>query len=284
VTLLTAGGDSHELSALYVLRQFALVGQSSHYFKIRGGMDLLPKAVAAAVADTIRYNAQVVGLVRGPEQIRLEYIESGVERRITARDVILAVPFSTLRRFSIRPPFSASKSRAIAELPYYSATRFLLQSRRRFWTAVGLNGTARTDHPAEIWDCTYDLPSTRGILGATVGGAAGAATAKMTEEESVAYGKQLVSRTFADLPLNFERGVAYRWGVDPWSRGAFAICRPGQMTTLLPEVAQSEGRVHFAGEHTSSWVGWMEGALESGERAAREILGEASPMQRRKLP
>jgi monoamine oxidase len=56
------------------------------------------------------------------------------------------------------------------------------------------------------------------------------------------------------------------------------------MTTLLPEVAQSEGRVHFAGEHTSSWVGWMEGALESGERAAREILGEASPMQRRKLP
>jgi monoamine oxidase len=47
------------------------------------------------------------------------------------------------------------------------------------------------------------------------------------------------------------------------------------MTSMMPEMIRPEGRIHFAGEHTSSWMGWMEGALESGERAAREIL--ASP-------
>ena len=46
----------------------------------------------------------------------------------------------------------------------------------------------------------------------------------------------------------------------------------GQMTAMAPVIAAPEGRVHFAGEHTSTWTGWMEGALESGERAAREVM------------
>jgi monoamine oxidase len=48
------------------------------------------------------------------------------------------------------------------------------------------------------------------------------------------------------------------------------------MTAFMPELARPEDRLHFAGEHTSSWNSWMEGALESGERAAREILGSQS--------
>jgi monoamine oxidase len=278
VKVMTTGGDSRELSALYVLRQFALLGQSSHFFKIRGGMDLLPKALAAALGDLVRYNVQVVRLVREAREIRLDYVENGRQQAIKARDVVVAVPFSTLREIEIRPPFSPLKRRAIAELPYYPVTRFLLQCGRRFWNSAGLNGSARTDQPAEIWDCTYDIPATRGILGATVGGTAAALTEKMTLEESVVFGKEAAARAFPELPLNFEKGVAYRWGVERWSRGAFAVCRPGQMTAFMPEMARREGRIHFAGEHTSSWMGWMEGALESGERAAREVLnGPAHP-------
>ena len=61
-----------------------------------------------------------------------------------------------------------------------------------------------------------------------------------------------------------------------WSRGAFVVFHPGQMTTMMPEMGRPEGRVHFAGEHTSAWMGWMEGALESAERVAREVM-EAEP-------
>jgi len=47
--------------------------------------------------------------------------------------------------------------------------------------------------------------------------------------------------------------------------------KPGQMTAFLPHLARPEGRIHFAGDHTSAWMRWIQGALESGHRAAREV-------------
>ena len=83
-----------------------------------------------------------------------------------------------------------------------------------------------------------------------------------------------MANVFPDLPASFVKGSVYRWALDPWSRGAFAVFRPGQMSSPMPDIPRPEGRLHFAGEHTSSWMGWMEGALESGGRAAGEVLGK----------
>jgi monoamine oxidase len=76
---------------------------------------------------------------------------------------------------------------------------------------------------------------------------------------------------FNNLNNQFESGLSHIWHEDEWARGAFAYFEPGQMATLLPIAQQPEGRIHFAGEHTSAWHGWMNGALESGNRAAEEI-------------
>jgi monoamine oxidase len=272
VKIMTLGGDSSDLSALYVLRQFALLPASTHFFKIQGGMDLLPRAMVAALGDVVRYNAEVVRIDRASSRLHIEYLENGRMRSVLGRAVILAIPFSTLRHIEIRPPFSRPKERMIEDLTYFPATRFLLQSRRRFWQASGLSGSARTDRPAEIWDCTYDLPGTRGILGATAGGAIGRAVLEMTSDECLKFGNGIVADAFPGIRLDFEKGVAYRWALEPWSRGAFAVFRPGQMSSMMPEISRPEGRIHFAGEHTSAWMGWMEGALQSGERAATEVL------------
>jgi monoamine oxidase len=272
VTLMTLGGDSSELSALYVLRQIALLQKTSQFYKIQGGMDRLPRAVAAALGSVVRYDAAVTRIDRGSGSMRVDFVEKGRARNLRASRIILAIPFSTLRRIEIRPPFSTEKLKVVRELPYFPATRFLLQSRSPFWQESSLNGSARTDQPAEIWDCTYDLPGSRGILGATVGGALGRQLADVTREEAVKIGTDLVVKTFTGLRRTFEKGVAYRWARDPWARGAFAIFSPGQMTSMMSDIARAEGRVHFAGEHTSSWMGWMEGALQSGERAANEVL------------
>ena len=95
----------------------------------------------------------------------------------------------------------------------------------------------------------------------------------MSEAQGLAFGVDLVAEAFPGIRSAFEKGVVHQWALDRWSRGAFVAFAPGQMTALTPEIARSEDRLHFAGEHTSSWMGWMEGALDSGERAAREILG-----------
>jgi monoamine oxidase len=161
----------------------------------------------------------------------------------------------------------------MAEMPYFPAVRFLLETKVRFWERDGLSGTARTDDPAEIWDGAYDRAGDAGLLAVTAGGQIGDRVNGLTDDQTVKFGADLVARSFPKLRAEFRKGTSVRWARESWSRGGFLVCRPGQMTTLLPQLARAEGRFHFAGEHTSSWMSWMEGAVESGERAAREILG-----------
>jgi monoamine oxidase len=272
VTLMTLGGDSRDLSALYVLRLIALLRPSDQFYKIDGGMDRLPRRLAETLGDRVRYGAAVTRVIHGADRMEVEYREGGRASTLWASRVVFTVPFPALRRVEIQPALSAAKSRAIAELPYFPATRFLLQSGRRFWEADDLNGSARTDDPAEIWDGTYEVAGPAGVLGATAGGEIGEDLTRMTDAQALQFGVGLVARTFATLRAEFQQGAVVRWAREPWAHGAFAVFRPGQMTGLLPDILRPEGRVHFAGEHTSPWTGWMEGALESAERVRDEVL------------
>jgi monoamine oxidase len=271
VTLMTLGGDSRDLSALYVLRQIALLGASEEFYKINGGMDRLPHALAVAAGDCIRYGAAVVRIDRAPDVVSVEYVQRDRASVIRASRVILAIPFSTLQRVSIQPALPAAKARAIAELPYFPATRFILQSAARPWEADDSNGSVRTDDPAEIWDAAYEQPGPEGVIGLTVGGAIGDRLAAAGEPEALSFGADLANRAIPGLRAAIQQRRVVRWGLEPWARGAFAVFRRGQMTSLLSHLAPPDGRLHFAGEHTSPWIGWMEGALESAERVVREV-------------
>ena len=276
VKLMTLGGDSEDVSALYVLRQFAMSRASTQLFKIQGGMDLLPRGMAVALVSIVRYNSPVVRVSRTPAGLRVDYESSTQVKSLTASHVIFAVPLTTLRQIEIQPRLSASKERGINEAAYANATRILLQCRSRFWMNAGLNGSARTDRGTEWWDCTYDQRSSmRGILGGTTGSKLSREMSTKDTAAAIGLGVTAAADAFPDVRREFEKGVVHQWGREQWSRGSFVAFRPGQMTAIMPDIAQPEDRLHFAGEHTSSWMGWMEGALESGERAAREVLGEA---------
>jgi monoamine oxidase len=274
ITRMTVGGDATGLSALYVLRQFAMLRRSTQRYKIAGGMDLLPRAMASALGTVVRYNAPVVTVTREPSAgFRIAYRANDRVERLSASRIIFAIPFTTLRDIEIRPRLSRSKEQAIARLSYYAGTRVLLQARSRFWRSDDLSGSARTDRATEVWDSTFDqVTSRRGILGASFGGEPGRAVLDMTPQDSLTFGIGLVADAFPAIRSEFEKGFVQRWALDPWSRGAFPVFKPGEMSTLMPAIAGPENGIHFAGEHTSSWTGWMEGALQSGERAAREVL------------
>jgi len=284
IRLMTVGGDPSDLSALYVLRQFAMLRHSSQRYKIQGGMDLLPRAMASALGSIVRYNVPVVRVTRegsradqGPQaaraRFRVDYQTNARVESLVASRVIFAVPVTTLREIEMRPRLSRQKEQAISQLSYYAATRFLLQSHSRFWRSADLSGSARTDRATEVWDSTFDqVTSMRGILGASVGGRVGQKALGMSPEDSLTLGIGLVADAFPTVRMQFEKGFVQRWALDPWSRGAFPVFKPGEMSTLMPSLARPENGLHFAGEHTSSWTGWMEGALQSGERAAHEVL------------
>ncbi len=76
---------------------------------------------------------------------------------------------------------------------------------------------------------------------------------------------------FPGVNDHLETGTSHAWALEQWSGGAWASPTSSQYSALQSHIGQAEGRIHFAGEHASDYHGWMQGALASGLRAAREI-------------
>jgi monoamine oxidase len=83
---------------------------------------------------------------------------------------------------------------------------------------------------------------------------------------------EMMERVHPGIRDNFEGAAAHSWIEDRWSLGASAEFKPGQLSTMYNVLRAAEGRIHFAGEYTSPWNSWMNGALESGNRVAKEII------------
>jgi monoamine oxidase len=264
------GIDSY--SALLMLRRFALRQTESLRFTITGGADLLPRAFATTLAARIRYQSPVVRIEPGETSAGVVVGREGQHQRITADHIVCTLPFSVLKRVNVSPSFSPHKAQAVDQLPYTSSTRVYLQFRRKAWTSERPWVSAATDLPIKwVFEHTVSQPGPRGILEALATGVDGRRVARMPEADRIQFALAQLEQIFPGLAGDFELGVSKSWDEDPWACGAFAYFRPSQMQSLLPHIVGPEGRVHFAGEHTSPWSGWMEGALESGLRAAREV-------------
>ena len=271
------GDGADSVSALNLLREFLHRERRKQTFNVRGGADLLPKAFASRLGEKILYGAPVVRIEHGPRGVRAWFKQAGATRDIEAEHLVCAVPFTLLRRMEVTPHFSPAKRSAIEQLGYTSVARVFLQTRKRFWLEEGLTGSATTDLPVSaVYDKTANQPGARGILESYQSGRNARRTAALGEAERLTATLEGVTPLLPSIKQNYEGGSSKCWDEDEWARGAYAWFKPGQMTTLMPHVSSPEGRVHFAGEHASSLPGWMHGALESGNRVAREIEEAAS--------
>jgi monoamine oxidase len=280
VAFMTAGmlwGDGADtVSALVVLRETAQERQVKDWYTINGGCDLLTRAFAERLKEKIRYGSAVVRIEHSAQQVRVVFSQAGAHQAIGGNHLICAIPFSVLRQVDISPRLSPDKQRAIDKLPSFSCARVFLQSRKRFWLDQGLDGGAWTDLPVgSIQSTGSDQPGPRGIVQCYTGGRAGRRLAAMKEPARLRYALEQVEKVYPGMRENFEGGISKCWYTDAWARGCSSWYKPGQMSELWPHIARPEGRVHFAGDHTSAWIRWMQGALESGNRAAREV-NEAS--------
>lgn len=260
-------------SALCLLRDEAIARKGAS-FRIRGGNDQLPKALAQSLGARVHYRTTLERIHQNKKHVIVTVNTSGRRGQISADYLICAIPFTVLRSIEVSPPFSEGKQRAIRELTYNSVTRVYAQSPTRSWIAEGLSGYAATDLPiGTVWDCTEGQPGARGILECYTSGERARRLASVSEPQRVRTVVENLEKVFPGV--DHERTVSVAWDADPLAKGAFAWFKRDQMATLLPHIARPEGRVFFAGEHTSPWFGWMQGALESGNRAAREA-NEAS--------
>lgn len=275
--LLGDGVESY--GALNALRDTARRIAGEEHFRIAGGNDLLPAAFASRLRERIRYGAAVVAIAHGGDGVRIVVRDGAGTHEVAAERLICALPFSVLREIAVTPPFTPDKQLVIRELDSTSVTRVYLQCRSRFWEAEGLSGYAMTDLPImSVNNLTVGQPGPRGILSTYAVGPQARRLGAMAPGDRLALALEQASVAFPGLRAEFEGGTSVSWGDDPWSRGAYIWYKPGQMTRFLPHLARPEGRVHFAGDHTSNLPGWMQGALASGRRVAAEVADSYSGM------
>jgi monoamine oxidase len=241
--------------------------------RIVGGMDKLPEAMAAVLGPALHYGRAVGRVEQDATGVRVHATGAGGPVVYEADRAVVTVPFPALRRVEFTPSLSVGKQRAILEMRYEPLSRVALQVRERPWIAAGEPAFAKTDLPSEVWDTTWDRSERRGIVSVYIKNRASLRLQEMDENDRVEFAIAHAEHVLPGLRAVVENGVSKVWAEDRWAGGAHAWLAPGQVTALKPHAATVEGRLHFAGEHTSAWHGWMQGAIESGHRAAREVSG-----------
>jgi monoamine oxidase len=271
------GEGADATSALDLLREALPRSLEKELYTIRGGSDTLPHAMAAKLNPRIRYGCAVVRIEQDDRGARVICANNGANETIACQYVVCAIPFSVLRNVRFSPAVSREKQQAIDRLGNTSVVRVFLQTRQRFWLEQGLSGAATTDLPMmTAYDKTFYLPGTRGLLEAYIAGERARKLAAMSADERLSFTVNQVEMVHPAIRTHFEGGSSVCWDNEQWSRGAYAWFRPGEMTSWLHQIAAPEGRIHFAGDHTSPQPGWMNGALQSGNRVAREVATRQS--------
>ena len=193
----------------------------------------------------------------------MRYREFGEEKIMEADHLVSCVSLVVLRQMPVKPLWPDDKNFVIQEMPYYTRTRVVFQSRTRFWKTDGVSPNWEPPNPAlsEIWHMADEVDTPRGIL---IGGAQPGVTANVSE----AAFHQLYPGKSADC----EQVFVHDWSKDPWASACERIpVKPGQLAKFWPKVTESVGRIHFAGAYCASISGGQEAALESGHRAADEV-------------
>jgi monoamine oxidase len=239
-------------------------------WKIRGGNDLLPRAMARPLEKQIRYGAEVRRIEQDANGVRVTFVTAGTAHVASADRVICTIPFPVLRDIETSPEWTAPKAMAIRNLYLSPVARVFVETKTRSWVRQGLHGFATVDQPMEIWCPTFDQPGTPGILMSYIYEDLAREYSAQTPDAQIERTVELFDRVHPGVRADFDTATTWSWSNEPYSRGAFTTTKPGRFGDLA-HVATVEGRVHFAGEHTSPWPGWIQGALHSGLRAANEV-------------
>lgn len=259
-----------DISVLEVIRELSLSFGATRN-KIVGGNDLLPTRMAETLSSFIQYGAKVVAINQSENDVSVNVTRGGQNDTLIADQVICTFPLPAVRKMDFVKTLSKEKQKAINELTYWDLSRTVMQVSDRYWRKENLNGFAATDQPMEIWDPNYESDAKRGLIAAYIKNDDSQLMAKWTEQQRFDFALNHVNKAFPGLMNHLEGNYTKCWKEDPWALGAHSIGTRNQMTTLLPHLMKSEGRIHFAGEHASAYHGWIQGAIESGNRVAKEI-------------
>ena len=274
------GTEIFSTTALAWVIQSALDWDWGTTYYLDGGLDQIPRGLATSVAGrgaNLQLNSPVHRIEQTATGATVTYRDRRHDPHARGRS---RRPHADVHRPARedRPrsaALPADKRHWINTLQMMPVTRISLQVNSRFWKNEGTEGLkiAGTDTAIErIWHSTNLQPGQSGIMQAylqhqnalNAPGPTGALPTWMRD--------QVAQRLFPQVTSAWNGlGMAKRWHDDEWERGGWVSPKANQFLQGFNVWGRQEGRIHFAGDSTSHLAGWMQGGIESGQRAACEV-------------
>ena len=270
--LLGAHGGTFTTSsaALPTIPDLAYHFGDQNLFRIKGGNDLLPKAMAKELGNRVVLGAPVVEIDQVRGKVRVT-VKDG--REWIADRVISTIPFTVLKDVRVSPVWSSNKLRMFNQMEWDKTVKVVVQTKTPKWLQVNVHGwpLAGSD---QAWERVIDITGNEGGgFGNAFFYLNGANAERLLSRPRASRAQEIVNLFRKDMPDLFDQVVTlmdFAWSEQPWIRGSFGSPPVGG-AWMIDEWVKPEGRIYFAGDFTTMKSGWVEGAIESGLRAARQI-------------
>ena len=250
--------------------------------RFRFGAQSLAQRLAAELGERIRLNSPVS---------RIQHDSAGVvvyggEQAYRARAAIVAIPPTLAGRIHYDPPLPPARDQLTQRLPNGSVIKCFALYPTPFWREAGLNGFVTSDTgPVHL---VFDNSPPDGSVGILLGFMEGAAARQMSRvspEERRQAALTCFARYFGERAAKPDLYLDHDWNAEVWTRGCYgAHFPPGTWTQFGHALRPPVGRIFWAGTETATrWMGYIEGAIESGIRAAQEVLETLDPSHPHRL-
>ncbi len=275
--------EQSSLNLLYLIgtdtnQGLELFGESDERFTLKDGNDALTSAIAGELCDRIALGHKLIAIQPRGNGFRLTFKKTGGGTKTVDSDyALITIPFTLLREVDIQVPLTPQKRQAIDELGYGTNAKLVLGFNQRFWRNHDLSGEYFTDNGLQSgWDSSRLQGGNAGTLTYYSGGQNGVLVGTGSPESQRNAALPLFEELFPGATARHNgKVVRFHWPTFPWTKGSYACYRVGQYTQFSGAEFEPAGNLYFAGEHCSSdYQGYMNGAAETGRRAANKIWRE----------
>lgn len=246
--------------------------------RVVGGSWLISERLATGLGDRVRLGVPVRRIEHGEDTgvvVRTTAADGGDGEVFGAQRVIVTLPPTLAGRIDYAPALPSWRDQLTQRLPAGSVIKVHAVYDEPFWRADGLNGQAASDEgPVKVVFDNSPPEGNPGILVGFMEGTEGRRLARSSHSERRDATVGCFARYFGAKALHPTEYLERDWMAEPYSRGCYgAHFAPGVWTGFGHALREPIGPIHWAGaECAPVWNGYMEGAVRSGEQAAREVL------------
>ncbi|MFO7562706.1 MAG: NAD(P)/FAD-dependent oxidoreductase [Enhygromyxa sp.] len=253
------------------IQRLAEIEDGAQQWKIDGGAQRISLGLSARLGPAISFDEPV----RAIEQDQQGVTVIGTRQRYRAARAILAVSPAIAASIELPPTLSASRQALHERMFMGSTIKCLVAYEQAFWRARGLSGEAVSDRLRVR--LAFDASSADGRLPRLVAFVFDEDARTLGQLDADARRQAILddlAQLFGPEASSPSAYVEHDWRADPYSSGCYTgLLGPGAFAQIGPALREVAGRLHFAGtEAARRWVGYFEGAIESGERAAEEVI------------